>query len=199
VQLKLTTAYNPKVNDKIERGHLPIINALVKACRRKPKIWPRVISFSLWIDRTTHNSVTSYMPVELMHGQKSMMPRKRNILTWMFFTWKNEINREKLLELRIQQVKRLSEDLRMALEKFKIARLSNKEQFDKTHRLRVKTIEEGDRVLVFDSTYVENQHNTVQIFSRKWFGPYVVVKVYNISTYLFTLRIRWNSSTSAYN
>lgn len=29
--LKLTTAYNPAANGKIERGHAPIVNALVKS------------------------------------------------------------------------------------------------------------------------------------------------------------------------
>ena len=37
VRLKLTTAYNPEANGKSERGHPPIINALVKACKGKPK------------------------------------------------------------------------------------------------------------------------------------------------------------------
>jgi hypothetical protein len=37
VRLRLTTAYNPEANGKSERGHPPIINALVKACKGKPK------------------------------------------------------------------------------------------------------------------------------------------------------------------
>ena len=36
VQLKLTTSYNPEANGKNERGHPPIIQALVKACKNKP-------------------------------------------------------------------------------------------------------------------------------------------------------------------
>ena len=38
VQLRLTTAYNPEANGKSERGHPPIIHALVKACKGKPKL-----------------------------------------------------------------------------------------------------------------------------------------------------------------
>ena len=37
VRLKLTIAYNPEANGKSEQGHPPIINALIKACKRKPK------------------------------------------------------------------------------------------------------------------------------------------------------------------
>jgi hypothetical protein len=182
VQLKLTTAYNPEANGKIERGHPPIIHALVKACRGRPKMWPKLLPFALWADRTTHSTVTGYMPVELMHGQKPMMPGEENIPTWMFLSWEDGISRERLLELRIQQLERLPEDLEKALERLKVARLSNKERFDKTHRLRVKKIEEGDWVLVFDST-LEHQHSTVRKFAKRWFGPYVVIKVYENGTY----------------
>jgi hypothetical protein len=47
VKLRLTTAYNPEVNGKSERGYPPIINALVKACKGKSKQWPRLLPFSL--------------------------------------------------------------------------------------------------------------------------------------------------------
>ena len=102
VQLKLTTAYNPEANGKIERGHPPIIHALVKACNGKPKLWPKLLPFALWADRTTHSSVTGYMPVELMYGQKPMMPVEEDIPTWMFLAWEDGISTERLLELRIQ-------------------------------------------------------------------------------------------------
>jgi hypothetical protein len=180
--LKLTTAYNPEANGKIERGHPPIIHALVKACKRKPKMWRKLLPFALWADRTTHSTVTGYMPVELMYGQKPIMPVEVDIPTWVFLAWEDGISRERLLELRIQQLERLPEDVGIALEKMKAARLSNKERFDRTHRMRRKKIREGDWVLVFDST-LEHQHSTVRKFAKRWFGPYVVIKVHLNGTY----------------
>ena len=185
VKLRLTTAYNPEANGKSERGHPPIINALVKACKGKPKQWPRLLPFALWADRTTHSTVTGYMPIELMLGQKPIMPVEDKVPTWVFLDWKDDITRERLLELRIQQLERLPEDQKIALEKLKAARLSNKERFDKTHRLRIKKIQIGDWVLVFDSS-LEHQHSTLRKFARRWFGPYVVVAVHDNATY--TLR-----------
>jgi hypothetical protein len=182
VRLKLTTAYNPEANGKSERGHPPIINALVKACKGKPKQWPRLLPFALWADRTTHSTVTGYMPIELMLGQKPLMPTEDLIPTWMLLDWNDGITRERLLELRIQQLERLPEDHRSALEKLKASRLSNKERFDRTHRLRSKPIEVGDWVLVFDSS-LEHQHSTIRKFARRWFGPYVVVTVHENATY----------------
>ena len=144
VQLRLTTAYNPEANGKSERGHPPIIHALVKACKGKANLWPRLLSFALWADRTTHSSVTGYMPIELMHGHKPIIPGEESIPTWVFLSWEDNISRERLLELRIQQLGRLPVDMEVALERLKAARLGNKERFDKTHRLRMKKIEKSD-------------------------------------------------------
>lgn len=185
VKLRLTTAYNPEANGKSERGHPPIINALVKACKGKPKQWPRLLPFALWADRTTHSTVTGYMPIELMLGQKPIMPAEDSLPTWVFLDWEDGVTTERLLELRIKQLERLPEDQKIALERMKAARLSNKERFDRTHRLRIKQIQVGDWVLVFDST-LEHQHSTLRKFARRWFGPYVVVEVHDNATY--TLR-----------
>ena len=35
MKLALTTAYNPEANDKNERGHSPIVKALVEACNAR--------------------------------------------------------------------------------------------------------------------------------------------------------------------
>jgi transposase InsO family protein len=68
IKLSLTTAYNPEANGKIERGHSPIVKALVKACQHKIGEWLRLLPFALWADKTTHSSVTGYMPAELIFG-----------------------------------------------------------------------------------------------------------------------------------
>jgi len=107
---------------------------------------------------------------------------EEDVATWVFLSWEDGISTERLLELRIQQLQRLPEDLAIALDKLKAARLGNKERFDRTHRLTAKTIREGDWVLVFDST-LEHQHSTVRKFARRWVGPYVVNKVHLNGTY----------------
>ena len=61
VKLSLTTAYNPGANGKIERGHNPIMKAMVRTCEGRVGNWPRLLLYALWADRTTHSSVTGYM------------------------------------------------------------------------------------------------------------------------------------------
>ena len=60
VKLSLTTAYKPEANGKVERGHGPIVKALVRACGGQVGNWPRLLPYALWADRTTHNSVLSF-------------------------------------------------------------------------------------------------------------------------------------------
>ncbi|KAL2644231.1 hypothetical protein R1flu_011818 [Riccia fluitans] len=79
VKLALTTTYYPEGNAKSERGHPPIVKALVKACNGRAKEWPRLLPFALWADRTMHSSVIGYMPAKLMQGQKPIMPVEEQV------------------------------------------------------------------------------------------------------------------------
>ena len=183
IKLALTMAYNPEGNGKSERGHAPIVKALVKACDGKLSEWPKLLPFALWADRTIHSTVTGYMPTELMYGQKPVMPIEEVVPTWSVLPWEDELSRENLLALRIRQFQRRSEDIQTSIKKLKEAREKNKERFDRKHRLRPKTIQNGDWVLVYDSSS-DNQHSTTRKFAKRWFGPYVVEQVYDNATYL---------------
>lgn len=183
IKLPLTSAYNPEANGKIARGHPPIVKALAKACNGKMHEWPRLLPFALWADRTTHSSVTGYMPAELMYGQKPVMPVEQTISTWNFLPWAKNISREDLLALRIRQLKRRPQDISLAISKQKEARLRNKDRFDRVHRLRPKAIKEGDWVLMYESS-LDNQHTAVLKLSKRWFGPYIVRIMHgNATTY----------------
>ena len=72
--------------------------------------------------------------------------------------------------------------MELAKARLKDARLKNKERFDKRHRLRPKPIEEGDWVLMYDSS-LDNQFTVQRKFSKIWFGPYIVKHVHGNATY----------------
>jgi hypothetical protein len=133
VRLTLTTAYNPEASGKIERGHSPIVKALVKACDEKVKDWPWKLLYALWADQTTHSSVTGYMPVELMTGQTPVMLTKNAIATWAVVLWREEMNQEELLAIRIRQLEGRSEDVAEAIRRQQEARFRNKHRFDPKH------------------------------------------------------------------
>ena len=80
------------------------MKALAKACDGRVKDWLRMLPYALWADRTTHSSVTGYMPAELMTGQVPVMPTETTIATWTVLPWKEEMNREELLAVQIRQL-----------------------------------------------------------------------------------------------
>jgi hypothetical protein len=122
------------------------------------------------------------MPTELMFGQKPIMPMERTISSWATIDWRDEMSREELLAARIRQLERRPEDVELAAEKLRVSRTKNKARFDRTHRLRPKKIEEGDWVLVYDSS-LDNQHRATRKFARRWFGPYTVQSANDNGTY----------------
>ena len=122
------------------------------------------------------------MPFELMYGQKPIMPTEETILSWSSIPWMEDMEHEDLLALRIRQLERRQEDVDKAVERLKKARLKSKEQFDKRHRLRPREIKEGDWVLVFDSN-LENQYTAMRKMVKRWFGPYIVLRVFDNATY----------------
>ena len=110
------------------------------------------------------------MPAELMYGQKPVMPIEETITSWVAMPWENEMSREELLATRIRKLKRRPEDLELPKERLEAARIKNKARFDKTHRLRPRKIEEGDWVIVYDSS-LDNQHSLMRKFVKRRFGP----------------------------
>ena len=76
------------------------------------------------------------------------------------------MSREDLLEVRIRQLQCQAEDVEKATKKLKKARIKNKARFDKVNRLRPQKIQEGDWVLVMDSS-LENQYTTMRKFAER--------------------------------
>jgi hypothetical protein len=74
VRLTLTTTYNPEANEKIECEHSPIVRALIMSCDGIFEDWSELLPYALWADKTTHSSITRFIPSELMFGQIPIMP-----------------------------------------------------------------------------------------------------------------------------
>jgi translation initiation factor IF-1 len=92
------------------------------------------------------------------------------------------MNQEELLAIRIRQLEGRSEDVAEAIHRQREAQLRNKHRFDAKHRLRPRKIEEGDWVIVYNSS-LDHQHTTLRKFAKRWFGLYEVRKVFDNGTY----------------
>ncbi|KAH7286287.1 hypothetical protein KP509_33G067400 [Ceratopteris richardii] len=130
----------------------------------------------------TYTRTTGFMLAELMYWQKPIFPVHTQIVNWMSVGWKDNVSREELLALQLKQLKQDNKNLKEAIKKLKTSRLKNKIYFDKKHRLRLQPIESGDWVLVYDSTF-DTQYDARHKLTKHWFGPYVVVSVFETGTY----------------
>ena len=73
-------------------------------------------------------------------------------------------------------------NIEKATNRLKEARIKKQDRFDKIKRIRPRKVQEGDWVLVYDSS-LDNQYNTIRKFAKRWFGPYEVRKITNKATY----------------
>jgi transposase InsO family protein len=183
IKLKLTTAYNPEGNGKIERGHPSIVNALVKSCQGKTSQWPNLLPFALLADRMTCTTTTGVAPAELVSGHLPLMKIEESVQSWRTIAWQDGVSHEELLERRIEHFSQTKEKIEEALHRLKEAREKNKARFDKTHRLRPVPIKEGDWVLIYEGG-LDQQHSTIKKFARRWRGPFVVEEVRPNATYV---------------
>ena len=101
VKLSLTMGYNLEANGKIEREHGPTVKALVKACHGRIGEWSHLLPYALWVDMTTHSTVTGYITTEVIFGQKTIMPIEQTTASWLALPWQDEMTREDLLAFRI--------------------------------------------------------------------------------------------------
>ncbi|CAM6086034.1 unnamed protein product [Calypogeia fissa] len=82
IKVKLTTAYNPEGNGKIERGHPSIVNVLVKSCQGRTSQWLNLLPFALLADWMTCTTIIGVAPVELISGHLPLMQIEESVQSW---------------------------------------------------------------------------------------------------------------------
>jgi len=80
------------------------------------------------------------------------------------------------LALDIQQLERRLEDIAIAIQRLKNAMLKNKRICLIVNNDYDVAVEVGDWVLVYDDS-LDNQYSTTRKFTKRWFGPCVVIQV----------------------
>ena len=176
IKINFATSWNPEGNAKSERGHPPIVEALAKSCEN-PRHWPLMLCFAFLADRTTHCSTHGFMPMQLMKGITPIFPVEEDVVTWGVLPWKAGISKAELLAIRIRQLERRPTDIAEAIKKLKECRIRNADNWNAKHRLRPVEITAGDWVVLWDAS-LDNSHEALRKFKRRWFGPYVVKDVH---------------------
>jgi hypothetical protein len=118
-----------------------------------------------------------------MYGQQCVLPIKLGAWTWAALQWDKVRTTPELLAIRARQLKRRTEDIKIAIENVKQSRLQGKQRFDTKMRNRPKnaTIEVGTKVLVHQ-TKLDKQYTDK--LANRWIGPYIVDKILEGKVYV---------------
>jgi transposase InsO family protein len=173
-QIKISP-YNSQANGVVERGHFVLREAIIRACEGDLKKWSEILPAALFADRITVKSTTGYSPYQLLHGTDPILPLDLFEHTFLSRAFQSDMTEEDLLTARIQQLRKLPEDVYEASELLKKARFKSKLHFEKRfhHRVRVTKYAKGQLVLMRHSA-VESSLDRKQF--PRYLGPYQVVR-----------------------
>lgn len=166
-----TSAYNPKANGMIKRGHAPVVQACAKLQLAGRGSWVDNLAAVLWADRITVQASTGVSPYRLVYGSDPVLPVDLDSPTWLIHNWAEARTRDELLHLRAMQLQRRDDDLAEIALHLRRMREAGKEVFDSSHVLRPANLKAGDLVLLHDTVYSTNR-STSQKLAAKWLGPY---------------------------
>ena len=168
--------YNKHANGVVERGHFVLREAIIKSCEKTPtgqaKNWPDYVSLAVFADRVTVNKVTGYSPYYLLHGMEPILPFDLTEATFLVRGYKPGMSTSDLLALRIRQLAKREEDLAMAAETLRKARLASKKVFEKRFFARLIRSEHKPGTLVL----IRNMNERRSKSEPRYFGPYQVVR-----------------------
>ena len=91
--------------------------------------WPQLLSDAFRADRVTHSFVMGFMLAQLMYDQRHLIPIRESITLWVTMPWDSGTSRGDLLAIRIRQLERYLEDIKLVLDKFKEGRVCRNEGF----------------------------------------------------------------------
>lgn len=127
------SAYNSKANGMIERGHQPIIVALIALTKRGKKSWLEHLPTVLFADRTTIHRPTGCTPFYMVYGREAVLPVETRFPTWRTLGWDEVHDRAELLELRTRQIEMRDEDMEESRLKKERSRKQGQAYFDAHH------------------------------------------------------------------
>jgi hypothetical protein len=169
------SAYNSQANGKIEHGHWPMRQSLVKATGGNPGKWFWFFPQVVWSDRVTIRRGTGCSPFFMVTGAHPTLPLDIEEATWLVELPGRTLTTAELIGYRAQALakhfthveqmrERVTAEKRAALRRYEIAH---------EHTIKDYHFQPGDLVLV-RNTVVEKSLNTKM--ANRYLGPVIVIR-----------------------
>lgn len=176
--------YNSRANGRVEAGHHPLRESILKLSTQTNQKWPDVFHAAVWADRITIRKDIGYSPFYLAHGLEPMLPSDIMEATFIEPMTK-PMSTSDLIATRARHLLKRDEDLDDALNRLLKSRYSRKALYDLQHRhsIREFNFEKGDLVLVRNSSIEKELDRKAK---PRWFGPLVVVRQTKGGSYILS-------------
>lgn len=169
------SAYNSQANGIIERPHLDVREAIVKASGDDISKWADVVHHVFWAERVTVKKSTGLSPFQMAHGVEPLLPFDLAEATFLAPDMNKPHTSEQLILIRARQLMKRDEDLAKIRERVLKARFASIAQFEKRYANTIVDYDfkPGALVLVRNITAEKDLGGKVR---PRYLGPMVVIR-----------------------
>jgi transposase InsO family protein len=87
-----SSTYYPQGNGKAESTNKNLVRIIKRLIEGKPRQWHTLLTYALWVDRTTTKVITGWTPFQLVYGQEAILPTKIELSSLRLMLQVEELN-----------------------------------------------------------------------------------------------------------
>ncbi|KAJ3555386.1 hypothetical protein NP233_g12222 [Leucocoprinus birnbaumii] len=167
--------YNSRANGLVERRHLDVREALVKAVEGEENRWAMAAPSVLWAERISIQKSTGYSPYYIAHGVEPLLPFDLAEATYLAPSLAKPLSTTDLIAARAIQLQKRPQDLAKVKKLVLKARFDSIRHFNEKYSNKIRDFDfsPGSLVLVRNSRY---DHDVGSKTKPRYFGPLVVLR-----------------------
>jgi len=163
---KLTSAFHPRTNGKVERYNGTVKNMLRKYVQGALHRWDEFVEAAVWSSRVWKNATTGYSPFFLVYGREPRLPGDAII---PFISKESMQDPKTVADVTARELESLGQHRAAAQARMKAVSDKDKERWDKS--MGIVDYEVGDLVLL--------THEGKFGLEPRFKGPYIITQVFN--------------------
>eukprot|EP00253_Pinus_taeda_P006300 PITA_06300 len=179
-KLKYSANYYPQGNGLAESTNKNLIRIIKRTVDQNQKNWHKTLVNALWADRITKKASIGTSPFNLVYGKEVVLPTHLMIPSLSLVQYIDEVSTSSL-QLRQMEIIKLEERREQAKKTHAHHQALIKSSFDSSIMTR-KNFQMGDLVLKWDKAHEEKGKHTK--FQKMWLGPFQIVEVIGLSTFV---------------
>jgi hypothetical protein len=129
-----SSAYYPQGNGKDESTNKNMVRIVKRLIEDKPRQWHTLLTYALWLDRTTAKVSIGCTPFQLVYGQEALLPIELELSSLRLMLQTEELNSSDVSQ-RVNALLALEEQRMFALDNIKRRQQTVKKYFNKSVKI----------------------------------------------------------------